>query len=127
MYADIDYYKNTYKGSTIPDEYLEYYLELASEKIDGLTYNRIVYIKFEKLTPFQQEKVQKACCLCAEYFYDRDIDAVGNGNITSYKVLDINVSIDNKNNASDKIKNTWGVDERTFTILKQSGLMCGVV
>lgn len=127
VYANADYYKNTYHGSKIPDEYLDYYLEKASEKIDSLTYNRIEYNTFEKLTPFQQNKVQRACCLCAEYFYSSDVDNAGLGNITSYSVLDISVSIDNKNNKADRIKNNYGINEDTLNCLKQTGLMCGVI
>lgn len=127
QYADSNYYKNIYHGSTIPDEYLDEYLTRASEKIDSLTYNRIVFRTFEKLTPFQQSKVQRACCLCAEYFYKRDTDEVGLGNVTAYTVLDVHVSVDNKNNTEDKIKNNLGIDESTYNCLKQTGLMCGVI
>ena len=127
QYADSDYYLNTYGGNIVPNEYLNQYLIRASEKIDSLTYNRIVFITFDKLTEFQKEKVQRACCLCAEYFYKRDIDQVGLGNVTSYKVLDISVSVDNKNNTEDKIKNNYGIDENTYNCLKQTGLMCGVI
>ena len=127
QYADSEYYLNTYGGDTIPNEYLDQYLTRASEKIDSLTYNRIVFITFEKLTPFQKSKVQRACCLCAEYFYKRDTDEVGLGNITSYTVLDVHVSVDNKNNTEDKIKQNMGIDQDTYNCLKQTGLMSGVI
>lgn len=129
QYANVDYYKNTYGGSNIPDEYIDFYLIKASEKIDSLTFNRIVYMTFEKLTPFQQEKVQRSCCMCADYLYKADMDAAGAGNvnITSYKVLDIDVTIDNKRNVEDVIKNNYGIDQGTLNCLKQTGLMCGVI
>lgn len=130
QYADSDYYKNVYHGSKIPDEYLDYYLAKASEKIDSLTYNRIVYMNAHKidLTPFQQEKLQRACCMCAEEYYKEDVeDAAGTENITSYSVLDISVSIDNKNDTAYKIKNNYGINEATYNCLKQTGLMCGVI
>lgn len=130
QYADSDYYKNTYHGSTIPDEYLDYYLTKASEKIDSLTYNRIVYMNYHhiELTPFQLEKLQRACCMCAEGYYKDNVDdASGIDNITSYSVLDITVAVDNKNDAAYKIKNNYGINEDTYNCLKQTGLMCGVI
>lgn len=69
MYADSDYYKNTYKGSVIPDSEIENRLELASDKIDSLTYNRIDGIGFNNLTSFQQEKIKKAICAQADFMY----------------------------------------------------------
>ena len=127
QYADSDYYEDVYEGTKIPEQYIDYYLTKASEKIDSLTFNRIVYITFEKLTPFQQEKVKRACCMCAEYFYSNDIDSAGGGNITSYQVLDISVSVDNKNDTDVKIKNNYGINHDTYNCLKQTGLMCGVI
>lgn len=128
VYVDSNYYKNVYGGSKIPDDVLDDYLKKASEKIDSLTYNRIVFITFNKLTPFQQEKVQNACCMCAEEKYSDDIgDSSNNEDITSYSVLDISVSVDNKNDKAAKIKKIYGVNEDTYDCLKQTGLMCGVI
>lgn len=68
-YVDSDYYKNTYKGTVIPDDELDGKLELASNDINSLTFNRIVGIGFDNLTSFQQDKVKKAVCLQADFIY----------------------------------------------------------
>ena len=57
MYADLEYYKNTYCGK-LPDEEAEKALKQASRHIDILTYRRIAGVGFENLTPFQQETVK---------------------------------------------------------------------
>ena len=66
MYADIEYYKNTYKG-TLDGIELEKALRQASEHIDILTYNRIVAIGFDNLTEYQQEIITECACLIAEW------------------------------------------------------------
>ena len=53
QYVNSDYYLNTFKGNTIPQDDLDNYLTLASEKVDELTFNRIVKIGFDNLTDFQ--------------------------------------------------------------------------
>ena len=57
-YADITYYQNTYKGTTIPKDEIEKKLKEASMHIDTLTYNRIFGKGFENLTKFQQEIIK---------------------------------------------------------------------
>lgn len=69
QYVSSDYYKNTFKGTIILDDELNTQLELASDNIDSLTFNNIVATGFDKLTPFQQDKVQKAVCIQAEFLY----------------------------------------------------------
>lgn len=68
-YADADYYKDTYKGTTIPDDDIERELARASDDIDSVTYNRIVAQGFDNLSPYQQEQVKKATCAQAEFLY----------------------------------------------------------
>ena len=51
MYADIEYYKTTYKGK-LDDADVEQALQKASRHIDTLTYNRIVAIGIENLTEY---------------------------------------------------------------------------
>ena len=68
-YADLEYYKNEYKGSIIPDEELARQIDKASDQIDSMTYNRIVSIGFDNLTPFQQNKIKKAVCSQADFLY----------------------------------------------------------
>lgn len=120
QYVNIEYYKNTFKGTTITENEIDKYLTLASEKVDDLTFNRIVAIGFDKLTSFQKEKVQRAVCMHADYIYENGTEM---GQISSYAVLDINVSIDNKNS----IEGQFGTNREVYNLLKQTGLMCRVI
>ena len=97
LYVDKEYYLNKFKGKKIPEEDIEKYLELAQEKIDSITYNRIVSIGFANLTEFQKEKISKAICYQAEYIFKNGYNDEDNRDITSYSVLDISVSVDNSN------------------------------
>lgn len=120
QYVNIEYYLNTFKGNTIPENELDNFLLKASEKVDELTFNRIVKIGFDNLTDFQKEKIQRAICLHADYIFENGTEI---GLISSYSVLDINVSVDNKNSTAIK----YGTNNDTYNLLKQTGLTCGVV
>lgn len=69
-YADVTYYKETYKGTSIPDDALERTLRQAERHIDTLTYNRIVGAGFERLTAFQQDIIREVCCNLADFEYE---------------------------------------------------------
>ena len=120
QYVNSEYYLNSYKGKTIPAEDLDSFLLKASEKVDELTFNRIVKIGFNNLTDFQKEKVQRAVCLHADCIYENGTEM---GQITSFSVLDINVSMDNKNSIEVK----YGTNKEVYNLVKQTGLMCGVI
>lgn len=120
QYVDSEYYLNTFGGTTIPNDDLNSYLQKASEKIDELTFNRIVKIGFNNLTVFQKEKVQRAVCFHAEYIYENGPEM---GQISSYSVLDISVNVDNKNSTEAK----YGTNNDVYNLLKQTGLMCRVI
>ena len=51
IYADETFYKNEYLGIHTPEQ-LNRILKTASQHIDTLTFNRIVGVGFENLTPF---------------------------------------------------------------------------
>lgn len=120
QYANIEYYSNTFKGTIIPADDLDKYLLKASEKIDELTFNRIVKMGFNNLTDFQKEKIQRAVCLHADYIYENGTEM---GLISSFSVLDINVSVDNKNSIEAK----YGTNKDIYDLVKQTGLTCGVI
>lgn len=120
QYVSIEQYLNTFHGSKIPENDLNEFLTLASEKIDELTFNRIVKIGFENLTDFQKEKIQKAVCLHADYIYENGTEI---GQISSFSVSDITVSVDNKNSIEAK----YGTNSNVYNYVKQTGLMCGVI
>lgn len=115
LYVDEDYYSNTFNGSKLPDDDIEKYLELAQEKIDSITFNRIVRIGFDNLTDFQKEKVRKAICYQAEYILENGTET---NDIASYSVLDINVSVGNKKTTAS-LNN---MSEVAYDLIHKTGL-----
>ena len=116
LYADEEYYSNTFEGTLIPDDDIEKYLKLAQEKIDDITFNRIVGIGFENLTDFQKDCIQKAVCYQAEHFFENGVNSL---NVSSYSVLDISINVD-KTHESEAQKQD--MNEFALMNLKKSGL-----
>ena len=121
LYVSKEYYSNTFKGKTIPDEDIEKYLELAQEKIDSITYNRIVAIGFDNLTEFQKEKISKAICYQAEYIFKNGYNDEDNRDISSYSVLDISISVDNSNSNKTKAQKL-NMSEIAYDLVHKTGL-----
>lgn len=69
LYANAAYYRQIFGGECIPDGKAEYFLTLACEDVDALTYCRIPDIGFDELTVFQQDRIQRAVCMQAESLY----------------------------------------------------------
>lgn len=113
VYVDSIYYKTTFKGTIIPDDELDTQLGLASDNIDSLTYNSIIAAGFDSLTPFQQDKVQKAVCLQAEFLYQYG-DFI-NLPVNNYSAGSTSVNLGNGSNGI-KTPNT------VMHYLKQTGL-----
>lgn len=119
-YVTPEYYKQIYKGSTIPDEVLGQALRQASRHIDSLTYNRIVGRGFSGLTEFQQEIIQEAVCQQADFEYENadEINTV----LSSYSL----------NGASVQFGSSWNVytekgvaiKRDLYAFLSQTGLCC---
>lgn len=116
MYADAAYYKSTFKGSIVPDDELGNRLEAASDKIDSLTYNRIIGIGFDNLTSFQQEKIKKAVCLHADFVeqYGAYIDMP----LSGFSAGSISISFN-----AQKINGVTTTQE-VINYLNQTGLTC---
>ena len=123
LYADVNYYKNTYNGTIITgDGVIESKLKEAQEKIDSITFNRIVGIGFDNLTEFQKEKVQDAVCIQADYIFQHGYNDENDADISSYSVLDISVNVD-RNNKNTEAEKTH-MSERAYDLIKQTGLSC---
>lgn len=116
-YADKTFYKDTFKGTTLPDDVIEQQLEFASYDIDSLTYNRITKKGFNSLTEFQQDKIKIANCMQAEFLYT--YGDLLDSPISGYGAGSTSVSFD-----KEKISGQNGIttSKRTFGILKQTGL-----
>ena len=121
LYVDKEYYSNTFKGKIIPDEDIEQYLELAQEKIDSITYNRIVAIGFDNLTEFQKEKISKAICYQADNIFQNGYNEENNRDVSSYSVLDISVSIDNSSD-NKTIAQKLNMSEIAYDLVHKTGL-----
>ena len=64
------YYRDVYKGETIPQDQEEKYLLQASRHIDTLTYNRVVECGFSTLSEFQKKVLAGVICKQAEFEYE---------------------------------------------------------
>ena len=121
LYVDKKYYIDEFKGNKVPINEIEEYLRLAQEKIDSITFNRIVAIGFNNLTKFQQEKIKDAICYQAEYIYVNGYNNEDNRDVSSYSVLDISISVDNSNN--DKtIAQMKNMSEMAYDYVHKTGL-----
>ena len=121
LYIDKEYYLNTFNGKSIPEEDIKKYLELAQEKIDSITYNRIVAIGFNNLTEFQKEKISEAICYQAEYIFKNGYNDEDNRDISSYSVLDISVSVDNSSSNKTKAQKL-NMSEKAYDYVHKTGL-----
>lgn len=119
-YVTPDYYKEIYKGSTVPEDELEKVLRQASRHIDSLTYNRIVGRGFSNLSEFQQEVIQEVICLQADFEHE-NADEI-NTILSSYSI----------NGVSAQFGSSWNVfmdkgvamKRDVYAQLSQTGLCC---
>lgn len=119
-YVTPEYYRDTYKGSTVPDEQLETALRQASRHIDSLTYNRIVGRGFSNLTELQQEIIREAVCQQADFEWENadEIDTI----LQNYSI----------NGVSAQFGSSWNVftdkgvamKRDVYALLSQTGLCC---
>lgn len=121
LYVNEEYYTDVFEGNVLPDEDIKKYLELAQEKIDSITYNRIVAIGFENLTEFQKDKISKAICYQAEYIFRNGYNDEDNRDISSYSVLDISVSV-NSSSESKTIAQKLNMSEIAYDYIHKTGL-----
>ena len=121
LYVDKKYYIDEFKGNKVPINEIEKYLRLAQEKIDSITFNRIVAIGFNNLTKFQQEKIKDAICYQAEYIYVNGYNNEDNRDVSSYSVLDISISVDNSNNDKTTAQRK-NMSEMAYDYVHKTGL-----
>lgn len=119
MYADTNYYLTEY-GGIIPAESVPKFLAMACERIDTATFNRIPAIGFDRLTPFQQEKIKLAACLQADFMYENGPEPIA---AQSYSVLDISVTVGTANTEAARA----GMASLVYECLKKTGLCCRLI
>lgn len=113
-YVDEAYY-SAFSG-LITDDKLDSKLEKATDQINSLTYNRIVGVGFNNLTPFQQDKVKKAVCLHADFVekYGEYIDMP----LSGFSAGSISVNFN-----ANKVNGITTTQE-VINYLNQTGLTC---
>ena len=116
MYADYNYYKNEYGGTSLDESTAIYMLKKASHKVDSLTFNRIIGIGFDNLTEFQQSIIKEVTCLIADFDYNTSL----NNNLTSYSINGVSMSFDKSSNLITV--NGIKLEKDTYALLSQSGL-----
>ena len=120
MYADLEYYTNTYCGK-LPEEEAERALEQASTHIDILTYRRIVGVGFDNLTPFQQDTVKEVCCMMADF--ESANASMINSLINSYSINGASINFSGES-ANCQLVNGVVVQKDVYAYLSQTGLTC---
>lgn len=121
LYVNEKYYSDEFSGVKLPDDEIEKYLKLAQEKIDSITFNRIVAIGFDNLTEFQKEKIKEAICYQAEYIFENGYNNENNRDISSYSVLDISVSKDNSG-SNKTLAERNNMSEMAYDYINKTGL-----
>lgn len=119
-YVTPEYYKNTYKGSTVPEEELSKALRQASRHVDALTFNRIVGRGFFNLTEYQQEIIREVVCQQADFEVE-NADMIASV-LSSYSINGVSMQFGSAWNVfTDR-----GVAMRrdTYAMLQQTGLCC---
>ena len=120
MYADLEYYKNTYCGK-LPEEEAEKALKQASKHIDILTYRRIAGVGFENLTPFQQETVKEVACMMADF--ESANASMINSLINSYSINGASISFSGES-ANCKLVKGVVIQRDVYEMLSLTGLTC---
>lgn len=120
MYADIDYYKNTYKG-TLDGLDAEKALEKASRHIDTMTYNRIIFFGFDNLTDYQKSVIKECACLMADWETE-NADYI-NSMLSSYSLNGASMSFTGSS-ASAFVQSGVVVSRDIYSHLQKCGL-CG--
>lgn len=123
MYADKEYYTETYGGSLIGEGELTRQLNKASRQIDTLTFCRIREIGFERLTAFQQDQIQYVTCLLADFIYENrdELESM----LSSYGINGVSMTFSNGVN----VTKVQGVMIRTdiYAELEKTGLCCRMI
>ena len=123
MYADFEYYKNTYNGS-LEEPDAEKALRQAERHIDTLTYNRINEIGFDSLSEYQKWIVKECACLMADWETE-NADYI-NSLLSSYSLNGASMSFSGSS-ASAVVQNGVAVSRDILSHLQKSGLCCRIL
>ena len=123
MYADKEYYTETYGGSLIGEKELTRLLEKASRQIDTLTFCRIRESGFDRLTAFQQDQIQYVTCMLADFIYENQDEL--ESMLSSYGINGVSMTFSSGVN----VTKVQGVVIRTdiYAELEKTGLCCRMI
>lgn len=123
MYADKEYYTETYGGSLIGEKELTRLLEKASRQIDTLTFCRIREIGFDRLTAFQQDQIQYVTCMLADFIYENQDEL--ESMLSSYGINGVSMTFSSGVN----VTKVQGIVIRTdiYAELEKTGLCCRMI
>lgn len=123
MYADKEYYTETYGGSLIGEKELTRLLEKASRQIDTLTFCRIREIGFDRLTAFQQDQIQYVTYMLADFIYENQDEL--ESMLSSYGINGVSMTFSSGVN----VTKVQGVVIRTdiYAELEKTGLCCRMI
>lgn len=122
IYADETFYKNEYLGTHTPEN-LNRILKTASQHIDTLTFNRIVGMGVENLTPFQQSVIREVCCQMADFMIENK-DLIETA-LSSYSINGVSMNFGDSWNVVTM--NGIAMKRSTYELLNQSGLTRKVI
>ena len=111
LYADLNFYQNTYKGFVVPAEKVNFYVNKASRYIDN---------NITKPISFSTEDVLKAgmaACELADVMYGSD-----NSEVSSEKVGSYSVSYAQKHTPETLKSTLWAVHMSHLSEFVQVGL-----
>lgn len=123
MYADKEYYTETYGGSLIGEKELTRLLEKASRQIDTLTFCRIREIGFDHLTVFQQDQIRYVTCMLADFIYENQDEL--ESMLSSYGINGVSMTFSSGVN----VTKVQGIVIRTdiYAELDKTGLCCRMI
>nr|DAO56894.1 MAG TPA: Head Tail Connector Protein [Caudoviricetes sp.] len=123
-YVDEQFYRDVYKGVSIPSDELGSMLIQASRHIDSLTFNRIVAKGFDNLTVFQQDIIKEVACRQADFEYENAdiIDTVLQG----YSINGVSMQF-NGNSWNVYADKGVAIKKDLYSLLSQTGLTSRLV
>lgn len=122
IYADETFYKNEYLGTHTPEN-LNRILKTTSQHIDTLTFNRIVGMGFDNLTPFQQSVIREVCCQMTDFMIENK-DLIETA-LSSYSINGVSMNFGDSWNVVTM--NGIAMKRSTYELLNQSGLTRKVI
>lgn len=123
-YVDEQFYRDVYKGVSIPSDDIGRMLIQASRHIDSLTFNRIVAKGFDNLTVFQKDIIKEVICRQADFEYENAdiIDTVLQG----YSINGVSMQF-NGSSWNVYVDKGIAIKKYLYNLLSQTGLTSRLV